>query len=126
MENKVELKWDKGNIIFNLNGTRTAKELIKVLPLEAKAQLWGEEVYFSVPLESELEQGREILEIGDIAYWPPGNAFCIFFGITPASTDNRPRAAGPVTVIGRLACIRDSEKLKKIKQGQKVSLKLKK
>lgn len=112
------------NIKFKLNNTRTASRLETVLPLEANAQKWGNEIYFSIPLEHQLEQGREILKAGDIAFWPPGQAFCIFFGKTPASTDQRPRAASPVTVLGHIADVGDIDKLKEIEQGQIIKLKL--
>jgi uncharacterized protein len=73
------------------------------LPLTADMSRWGEEYYGSVGIEIP-EDGtvRDIMEVGEIAYWPPGKALCIFFGRTPASTDARPRAASPVIPIGRV------------------------
>lgn len=63
----------------------------------------GEEYYGSVGIDiPEDGTAREIMEVGEIAYWPPGRALCIFFGRTPASTDARPRAASPVMPIGRV------------------------
>ncbi|MHC4704851.1 MAG: cyclophilin-like family protein, partial [Planctomycetota bacterium] len=64
---------------------------------------WGGEIYFSIPASCELETGsREVLEVGELAYWPPGRAFCIFFGPTPASQGDDIRAASAVNIIGRL------------------------
>ena len=62
------------------------------------------------------------MEIGDIAFWPPGNAFCIFFGKTPASTDDKPRAAGPVTFLGKLTDA-EPDMLRKVKSGEKIEIK---
>ncbi len=123
MKTKIELVTGKDRIVFDLNDSDTSIALKKMVPFKSEAQLWGNEVYFSIPLKHDLERGKEILEVGDIAYWPPGNAFCIFFGTTPASTDHRPRAAGPVTVLGHIASKKDIARLKKIKQGQTIELK---
>jgi hypothetical protein len=73
------------------------------LPLAAEMSRWGDEYYGSVGIDIP-EDGteRDIMEVGEIAYWPPGKALCIFFGRTPASTDERPRAASPVIPIGRV------------------------
>jgi hypothetical protein len=85
-----------------LNETETAKRIYEALPIEATGSLWGDEIYFKIPLEMENESPQYIVEVGDLAYWPPGSAFCIFFGRTPASTDERPKPASPVTVVGRI------------------------
>jgi hypothetical protein len=86
-----------------LNDTATARAIVQGLPFEVRANRWGGEVYFSVPVEADLESdAREILEPGELGYWPPGNAFCIFFGRTPASQGDEPRAASPVNVFGRI------------------------
>ena len=86
-----------------LNKTETAKALAEILPLEAKPSFWGEEIYFEVPLElRENEEPTEEVEVGDLAYWPDGYAFCIFYGPTPSSDGSEPRSPSPVTVIGSL------------------------
>ena len=86
-----------------LNDSRTARAIWDALPIEAKAQTWGDEIYFSIPVEAKAEQdAREIVAVGELGYWPPGTAFCIFFGRTPASTDDRPRAASAVNILGRI------------------------
>lgn len=73
-------------------------------------------------MHNDLEKGKEIVDIGSVAYWPPGNAFCIFFGKTPGSTSSKPKAASPVTIIGKLANKADMEFLKSVKEGQKIKL----
>jgi hypothetical protein len=73
------------------------------LPIEAGANVWGEEIYFSVaPRVGHAEDAREVVEMGALAYWPPGRAFCVFFGPTPASRGDEIRAASSVNVFGRV------------------------
>jgi hypothetical protein len=87
-----------------LNETFTADAVWDTLPYEAHASVWGDELYFTIPkeLELELENGQDVVETGDLGYWPVGNAFCVFYGPTPASIDERPRPASPVTVFGKV------------------------
>ena len=80
----------------------TARMVAEALPIFASARTWGDEIYFPIPVESELEDGKEVVEMGDLGYWPPGNAFCIFFGPTPASRGEEIRPASAVTIIGRV------------------------
>ena len=112
-----------GKIIeATLNNTLTAEMIYNALPIKSNINRWGDEIYFEIPVESEIEDGVEFLDEGTIAYWPPGNAFCIFFGLTPASTDDRPRAAGPVNIIGRIKDKKDLSVLRSFSSGQKISI----
>jgi hypothetical protein len=87
-----------------LNDSPGAKQLLEALPLKLRMSRWGEEYYGDCGLLIALEDGaREIVEVGEIAYWPPGSALCFFFGPTPASTDARPRAASAVAPLGRFS-----------------------
>ena len=84
-----------------LNDSETARAIAGLLPLEGSVNRWGEEIYFKVPLQRELDsEARDDMEVGELGYWPTGSAFCIFWGPTPASDGDKPRAAGPVNVIG--------------------------
>jgi len=86
-----------------LNDSATAKSVVEALPIKAEGRRWGGEIYFSIPVVAELEEGsREVLEEGDLGYWPSGNAFCIFFGPTPASQGDEIRAASAVNIIGKM------------------------
>ena len=86
-----------------LNDSATAEAIAAVLPIEARANSWGAEIYFSIDVQAALEEGaRDVVEAGDLAYWPPGSAFCIFFGRTPASSGDEIRAASAVNIIGRV------------------------
>jgi uncharacterized protein len=80
--------------------TRAALE--DALPVSGDAVRWGDELYISASLEAPLEDGREVVPEGSIAYWPAGEKLCLFWGPTPASVDDEPRAAAPVTVVARV------------------------
>jgi len=86
-----------------LNDSPTARAISEVLPIKGIVRRWGEEIYFSIPLYAKLEpQGREVVEPGELGYWPTGRAFCLFFGPTPASKGDEIRAASPVNIIGTM------------------------
>jgi hypothetical protein len=86
-----------------LNDTATARAIAGVLPIKASANRWGAEIYFSIDVQVPAEAGaRDVVEAGELAYWPPRQAFCIFFGRTPASRGNEIRAASAVNIIGRI------------------------
>ena len=86
-----------------LNDSPTAKSIIDALPIEVSAQRWGGEIYFSIPVEAVIEEdSRDLLDAGELAFWPPGKAFCIFFGQTPASQGDEIRAASEVNIIGKM------------------------
>jgi hypothetical protein len=86
----------------DLNETRTAAAIWEALPLAASASVWGDEIYFGIPLALGTERGQETVALGDLGYWEPGSAFCIFYGRTPASRGDEIRPYSPVTVFGRL------------------------
>lgn len=100
MDRPIEIKIGQTVFKAELNSTETAKEIWNNLPFTSSGSSWGEEIYFGIPLEKSNEEPTTDIEVGDLAYWPRGQAFCIFFGKTPASTDDKPRPASPVTVIG--------------------------
>ena len=85
-----------------LNESTAARLIWDALPFEAKGQTWGDEIYFRIPVDADLEKPRRTVEVGDLGYWPPGNAFCIFYGQTPASSGDEIVPASPVEVIGRV------------------------
>ena len=95
-----------------LNDSDTALEIVDALPIETYFNTWGGEIYFSIPVKTGLQDGRDVVEKGDLGYWPPGNAFCIFYGATPGSTEDEIRPASPVNIIGRL--MGDSAVFKKL------------
>ncbi len=86
----------------SLNDTETARKVYEALPIRDEGSTWGEEIYFSTEVTAPLENPRDLLEAGEIAYWPPMQAVCLFYGPTPASRGDEIRAAGPVNVIGKI------------------------
>lgn len=98
----------------------TAKAVWEALPIEARANTWGDEIYFGIPVDADPENPREVVELGDIAYWPPGNAFCIFFGRTPASRGDEIRPASAVNVFGKVEG--DPKVFKKVRSGERVRI----
>ena len=108
-----------------LNDTPSAKALIKMLPLKFRMSRWGDEYYGDCGLTVEEEpQARTLMEVGELAVWPPGSALCIFFGPTPASTGDQPRAASKVNPIGRVTSQLNS--LKKLGPSIQVRVELSK
>lgn len=109
-----------GSVVVDaeLNDTDTAKEIWGALPIQASGNTWGDEIYFKIPVENEVENGQEVVELGDLGYWPPGSAFCLFFGPTPASQGDEIRPASEVTVIGKIKG--DSTVLKSVPSGSSV------
>ena len=103
-----------------LNQSRTAQRIWEALPIEAPGNTWGDEIYFSIPVDAETDNAQEVVELGELAYWPPGTAFCIFFGPTPMSRGAEIRPASPVNVIGKL--IGDPEIFKQVNDGTVVTI----
>jgi hypothetical protein len=104
-----------------LNASPTATQIWEALPIEGRGNTWGDEIYFSIPVQAKPEKdAREIVAVGELGYWPPGTAFCIFFGRTPASTDDRPRAASAVNILGRIQG--DATVFKAVSSGTRVRL----
>jgi hypothetical protein len=98
-----------------LNGSVTAQAVWDALPLAVPADTWGDEIYFAIPVKAKPESPRETVEMGDLGYWPPGSAFCIFFGPTPASRGAEIRPASPVDVFGRI--VGDPAVFNKVRAG---------
>jgi hypothetical protein len=104
-----------------LNDSPTAGKIWDALPIEGRGNTWGDEIYFGIPVDAKSEKdAREIVAVGELGYWPPGSAFCIFFGRTPASTDERPRAASAVNIVGRV--LGDATAFKAVASGTKIRL----
>ena len=118
----MKIKITSGDVsaVAELKNTPTAKEIYNTLPIEASTNRWGDEIYFPIPANLDLENdAKEIVEEGDVAYWPEGSCFCIFWGRTPASKGNEIRAASKVNVFGR---IKDAKIFGKVKNGDLVVL----
>ena len=118
---KIRILANKTSLTAELKDTPSARKIYDALPIEAKANTWEDEIYFSIPVKSEQEpDARDEVTVGEIGYWPPGHAFCIFFGPTPASIDDKPRAASPVNVFGFIQG--DATILRSVKTGDNVRI----
>jgi len=121
MPEKVIIKAGEEVVEAELNDGPTARSIIGALDIRGEAQRWSGEIYFSIPVNCELEDySRDVLEAGELAYWPPGKAFCIFFGPTPASQGSEIRATSAVNIVGRLKG--DFSSLWNIPDGASVSI----
>ena len=103
-----------------LNDSATTEAIWTTLPISSPGNTWGDEIYFRIPVVAEGENLNEVVEFGDLAFWPPGNAFCIFFGPTPASRGNEIRAASGVEVVGRI--IGDAAEFRQVPSGSMVTI----
>ncbi len=120
MGRRIRIRAGKVEAAAELNDTGTAQAIWQALPIKGRVNLWGDEIYFSIPLSLQLEAGQEVVNIGDLGYWPDGNAFCIFFGPTPVSQGNEIRPASPVTVFGKV--IGDAKIFKKAAAGTRIAI----
>jgi len=121
MEKKIRIITGELKVEAELNDSKTAQVIWDALPIESNNNLWGEEIYFSIPVKAGQEKGaREVVSAGELGYWPPGNAFCIFFGPTPASRGDEIRAASAVNIIGKVSS--DPKVFRKAKDGAKITI----
>jgi hypothetical protein len=121
MPKKIIITAGKISLPATLNDTGSAKAVARALPIEARANRWGEEIYFEIPVElQESSDARTEMQVGDLAYWAPGSAFCIFFGRTPMSEGTEPHAASPVNPLGRVDG--DATAFKAVRSGEKVRI----
>lgn len=108
-------------VTAELYDTATADAVWKALPFEAAASTWGDEIYFGIPVSADEETGASpVVEMGAVAYWPPGSALCLFFGRTPASRGNEIRAASAVNVLGSIDG--DPTVLKRVPDGERITV----
>lgn len=118
MPKKVIIRVENIKADAELNDSKTAQEVWKTLPIENNINTWGDEIYFSIPVKIGPESAKAVVSEGDLGYWPPGTAFCIFFGPTPVSQGDEIRPASPVNVFGRI--IGNCKIFKKVTSGAKI------
>ena len=100
-----KIKITAGEVIVtaSIDDNATANAIWEALPIEASGNTWGDEIYFGIPVNiEEADDARDVVDMGTLAYWPTGSAFCIFFGLTPASRDQEIRAASAVNIFGSI------------------------
>jgi len=121
MSKRIKIKIPRANIELEaeLYETPTGTAVWGALPITSNVNTWGEEIYFSIPLELPLEpEARATVEIGEIGYWDVGRSMCIFWGRTPASKDDKPVAASPVNIFGKV--ITDVKVLDAVQDGDEI------
>jgi hypothetical protein len=118
MARKIHISADNVSMLAELNATHTAEAIWDALPIRADGNRWGDEIYFEIPVSLETEKGQSTVEMGDLGYWSPGHAFCIFFGPTPASRGDEIRPASAVTVFGQVQG--DASAFRDVPDGEEV------
>jgi len=108
------------SVTAELNDGETARLIYEALPLRAKASTWGDEIYFTIPVDCPAESPRQEVEVGDLGYWLAGSGFCIFFGRTPMSSGDKPVAASAVNVFGHVQG--DATVLTAVQNGEPVTI----
>lgn len=99
---KIVIQVGEHRLDAELNDSDTAAAIWEALPFEGAGQTWGDEIYFRIPVGAEPEDAKSQVDIGDVGYWPPGNALCLFYGPTPASKGDAIIPASPVNIVGRM------------------------
>lgn len=123
MDHRITITAGGVTVEAELNDSPTAQKIWEALPITGRANIWGDEIYFEIPVQAEqAPDARADVEVGELGYWPVGSAFCIFFGPTPASASEKPRAASPVNIVGRV--LGDATAFRKTKAGATVTLNL--
>ena len=120
MDRRIRIKAGTAQVTAELNKTKTAQAIWEALPIKSQGDRWGDEIYFSIPVSLEAENAQEVVSMGDLGYWPPGTAFCIFFGPTPMSRGEEIRPASPVNVFGKV--IGNAKVLKQVTSGTEITI----
>ena len=102
-DRQIQISTGNLTLTATLNELETANQLWESLPITGRVQIWGDEIYFSIPVNVEEElDSQETVRAGTVAYWPPGSALCLFWGPTPVSAPGEIRPASAVNVVGIL------------------------
>ena len=121
MSHRIIIRAGTVTMKAELNDSPTALQIRDALPIAGRANTWGDEIYFGIPVQAEeASDARADVAVGELGYWAPGSAFCIFFGPTPVSTGDEPRAASPVNIVGEL--LGDATEFRQVRAGAKVML----
>ena len=122
MSNKITISDSDKELVLEIDfiDNLTSKNIIEHLPIKSKVNLWGEEIYFDTGIEASCQNATLDVNIGDLAYWPQGQCLCVFFGKTPASSNDKPVPASEVVVIGKVN--KGIELLKNVKSGSMIKV----
>ena len=120
MDRRINIEFNNLSFEGILNDSNTSNLIWDSLPINSSVSTWGDEIYFSIPVSDDEDNPKEVVELGELGYWPPGNAFCIFFGLTPASSEGEIRPASPVNILGNI--VGELDALKKVSSGESVKI----
>ena len=99
MIKKLILKFNSKLFKINLRNTETSRLIANSIPINSKIQIWGEEIFFNTNLQIKLEDdAKEVMKLGELAFWTEGSAIAIGYGKTPVSIDQEIRLIGPCNV----------------------------
>lgn len=116
---KIAIRVGSVTMEAELNDTPTARKVVAALPIRTSFSTWGDEIYFAIPVDASLDDSaQEVVNIGDLGFWPPGHALCIFFGQTPASQPGEIRPASAVNILGKV--IGDATQFKQVMREHEV------
>jgi hypothetical protein len=117
----IQIRIGAMTIEAELNETLTAQKIAEALPISTSFNTWGDEIYFAIPIQSALDDSaRDVVDPGDLGYWPPGKAFCIFYGPTPMSKPGEIRPASAVNIVGKVKG--DPSRFKQVTREREVVL----
>ena len=118
---QIKISWSSGEIIADLRETLTARQLLEVLPLTSSANVWGDEVYFSLPFSAEAEpDASDVVDKGAVCFWLDGDALALLFGPTPVSQSDECRLISPANIVGQM--IGDLSVLGSVRSGDQISV----
>lgn len=119
MVRKILITISNLSVSAELNSSVSADKIWEALPLSGSVNVWGDEIYFEIPVSlKEVSDAQQEVEVGTLAYWPPGSALCVFFGKTPVSTSDKPKAYSPVNILGLVDG--DSKVFKIVEAGDQI------
>ena len=123
MNTRIRISWQGEELAATLRDTPAVKKLLATLPCESRAQTWGDEVYFSIPVEAGLEKdARQVVEPGTVCFWVEGQALALPFGPTPVSEGDECRLVTRVNILGKIDG--DPKRLKTVKPGDRVRVEI--
>jgi len=118
---RIRIAWPKGSLAATLDDTQTARALVAALPVSARAQTWGEEVYFEIPVKAALERGaKQVVPPGTVCFWVEGGALALPWGRTPISEGKQPKLVSPCNALGRIDG--DPRRLASVRSGDAITL----
>jgi uncharacterized protein len=119
MPTRIKIVINNVSLDAELFDTPCATAIASVLPFETRPNVWGDEFYFEIPVKTPLDDtATTSVKVGDIGFWPPGNALAIFFGPTPMSKGSDPVPASAVNIVGRITG--DAKVLKNAKRARSI------